>query len=242
MSAKKPFKTYVGGKNGSGVYQAIINQIPPHKIFISGYAGNCGILANKKKALLANIAIDVDASVINGWDTVQDICTVKEEFLTVLYGLLRNYEDWEKEELFFFLDPPYLKESRKDKRAYYKNEMLDLTSHKEMLSAAKKIPFNVCIVHYPNELYDEELKHWRKVDIKGRSRTGIVTERLYMNFEEPTQLHDYSFFGDNFRSRAAYKKSIKNMKLKFCRMTILEQNFYINEIINYATPNNSSLS
>lgn len=33
--------TYFGGKGGSGVYQAIINQIPPHNSFVSGFLGHC---------------------------------------------------------------------------------------------------------------------------------------------------------------------------------------------------------
>lgn len=30
---------YLGGKNGSGVYQAIINLLPPHDTYIEGFLG-----------------------------------------------------------------------------------------------------------------------------------------------------------------------------------------------------------
>lgn len=70
---QRPYKTYNGGKNGSGVYQAIINQIPPHEIFISGFGGNCGVMANKKTAAIANIVTDTDAAVVNDWKKISGI-------------------------------------------------------------------------------------------------------------------------------------------------------------------------
>jgi site-specific DNA-adenine methylase len=42
--------TYPGGKNGSGVYQQIINQIPPHEIYVEPFLGGGAILRMKKPA------------------------------------------------------------------------------------------------------------------------------------------------------------------------------------------------
>lgn len=50
---------YPGGKAGSGVYQTLINQIPPHDVFVSAFAGHCAVLRRKRPAR-RNIAIDLD--------------------------------------------------------------------------------------------------------------------------------------------------------------------------------------
>ena len=45
--------SYYGGKSGAGIYQQIINQIPPHEAFISGCLGYCGIMRHKRPASIA---------------------------------------------------------------------------------------------------------------------------------------------------------------------------------------------
>ena len=100
----KPFKTYNGGKNGSGVYQAIINQIPPHDIFISGFAGNCGVLANKKRAAMANIAIDLDASVVNGWNVIPGITAINTDAISFITHYLQCIPAQLLPHIFVFLD------------------------------------------------------------------------------------------------------------------------------------------
>ncbi len=227
---KKPFKTYNGGKNGSGVYQSIINQIPPHRIFISGFAGNCGVLANKKMAVLANIAIDVDSEVTDGWNNIEGIQTITQSFFDFYNFTIDTLSKMKKEDIFIFLDPPYLLEERSGKRDLYKYEMGDPTSHKKLLTACKNIAFNICISHYPNELYDRELEGWRKVDIQGRTRNGMRTERLYMNYDTPTILHDYSFFGNTYRDREKFKKQKNNMVSKFEAMPEDVRNFIISSL------------
>ena len=43
--------SYPGGKNGAGVYQAIINQMPPHQTYIEGFLGSGAVLRMKKPAI-----------------------------------------------------------------------------------------------------------------------------------------------------------------------------------------------
>lgn len=54
---------YPGGKNGAGVYQTIINQLPPHDTYIEPFLGSGAVLRMKKPAR-ASIAIDADADVV----------------------------------------------------------------------------------------------------------------------------------------------------------------------------------
>lgn len=225
---KRPFKTYNGGKNGSGVYQAIINQVPPHDVFISGFAGNCGVLSNIRRAPMASIAIDVDAGVIEGWNSIKGIKALNSDFFKYLDNFCPvSFSDIS---YFFYLDPPYLGTSRKSNQPLYKNEMQDPATHKKLLLQAKKIEYPVCINHYPCELYDTMLKGWRKLEIIGRTRSGMVTDCLYMNYPEPTALHDYRYIGNDYREREMYKKSKKNMLAKFARMTALERSYVISEL------------
>jgi DNA adenine methylase len=55
--------SYPGGKNGAGVYQTIINLIPPHPVYIEPFLGGGAILRLKHPAAL-NIGIDLDAAAI----------------------------------------------------------------------------------------------------------------------------------------------------------------------------------
>jgi len=52
--------SYPGGKNGSGVYQRIISQMPPHEVYIEPFLGAGAIMRLKRPAKL-NIGIDLDS-------------------------------------------------------------------------------------------------------------------------------------------------------------------------------------
>ncbi|WP_241754008.1 hypothetical protein [Xanthomonas translucens] len=57
---------YPGGKGGAGVYQTIINNIPPHDIYIESHLGGGNILERKRPAV-RSIGIDIDREVIQAW-------------------------------------------------------------------------------------------------------------------------------------------------------------------------------
>jgi site-specific DNA-adenine methylase len=44
--------SYPGGKGGAGVYQAIINQMPPHEVYIEPFLGAGSVLRTKRPAAL----------------------------------------------------------------------------------------------------------------------------------------------------------------------------------------------
>ncbi len=58
--------TYYGGKDGSGVAQRLINQIPPHRVFISAFLGDCAVLRRIRPAEMS-IGIDRDRANIDRW-------------------------------------------------------------------------------------------------------------------------------------------------------------------------------
>lgn len=229
----KPFKTYNGGKNGSGVYQQIINQIPPHKIFITGFAGNCGVLANKLPASMANIAVDIDTKITDAWLKIPHIATVNMDCVSFLNQYLKTillFDNINCQDIFIFLDPPYLKKVRTGKKDLYRFTMDTDLQHQNLLQAALSWKVNVMFTHYPCDLYDRILKDWRIKDIKAMSHIGLRTERLYMNYSEPTELHDYRYLGEDFRERELYKKMRSNIVNKFSKMNSLERNMIIDAL------------
>jgi hypothetical protein len=58
--------SYPGGKSGAGIFQRLINLIPPHRILIVPFAGHCGVVRNIKPAE-HTIVIDRDPVVCQWW-------------------------------------------------------------------------------------------------------------------------------------------------------------------------------
>jgi DNA adenine methylase len=57
---------YPGGKDGSGVWQGIVNQIPPHDVWISAFAGDCAVTRHIRPAAVS-LLLDLDAEVLGRW-------------------------------------------------------------------------------------------------------------------------------------------------------------------------------
>lgn len=59
---------YPGGKSGAGIYQRLINLIPPHRVFVSAFAGHCGVTRRIRPAE-HTIVIDACGDVCEWWDS-----------------------------------------------------------------------------------------------------------------------------------------------------------------------------
>lgn len=243
---KQPYTTYFGGKSGDGTYQAIINNIPPHDVFMSLCAGNCAVSALIKPAQL-NIISDINHNVIEGWrdanpDAPGNYLFVARDVFEWLNGFIEDPDliGVDKHKRFLFLDPPYLLLTRRSPRKIYKFEFSE-SDHRRLLELITdgflNRCFNVMICAYPNRLYDNALTGWRTFDYQNTTRMGTVRERLYMNYDL-TELHDYSFLGVDFREREKFKRIKTNLIAKLerlplqLRFKILEEiktNFLSNE-------------
>jgi len=86
----------------------------------------------------------------------------------------------------FYLDPPYLHETRAT-TGNYQHEMTE-DDHRDLLAAIKQCQGTFMLSGYPNPLYDGELAGWRRQDfvIDNKASGGKVkrqmTESLWMNF------------------------------------------------------------
>jgi DNA adenine methylase len=201
-------KSYPGSKHSPGVYQTIINQIPPHDVFVSGFAGHCAVLTNIKKSCVS-IAIDLNYKVWKYWNAQKKY--VRHMGISFFDFQLNSFV-LNQEGTFLYLDPPYLLHTRKNRR-YYKHELTD-EQHAQLIEIAKKLKCMVAISHYPCAEYDELLSHgWRKIVYQYQTRSGsMMNDALYMNYPEPTELHDYSFYGANKTVRQAFKRKLERVQ------------------------------
>lgn len=63
----------------------------------------------------------------------------------------------------FYLDPPYVMDSRKCKSRLYKHEMTD-DEHRDLAAVIKQLKGKVIISGYPSELYNELYADFRRVE------------------------------------------------------------------------------
>lgn len=224
--------SYPGGKSGAGVYQQIINQIPPHRVYIEPFLGGGAVLLHKRPAIVS-IGIDSDAKVILEWSLRNDLPPGS----IVKYGdaisFLQSYE-WHGGE-FVYCDPPYLLETRSSKQRIYNHEFGNTDQHQQLLQVLLSLSCQVAISGYWSSLYSDILANWRSISYTARTRGGrTVKEWLWMNYPEPIELHDYRYLGDNFRQRERLKRIRVRWLARLGRMGALERYALLSSIDEYS--------
>jgi site-specific DNA-adenine methylase len=255
---KQPFTTYNGGKSGNGTYQTIINNIPKHKVYIEAMAGNGGILFHFKTPAAVIVINDIDRSVIDKYNEIketifpgQKVKIYNLDYYEVVRSIDRknllanivnpcstcskdnNDYNIEKnnDDLFFYFDPPYLKETRKSQADLYKYEWSE-KQHIDFLIRCQHIRGNVMVSHYPSSLYDRLLKGWFTLEFTSQTRNGKATEKLYMNYD-PTKkiLQDFSWVGSNFSERQRIKRKVERHIKKLDQLTSIERRCILSAIL-----------
>lgn len=223
----KPYQTYPGGKGGSGVYQNIINEIPPHNRLIIPFLGNCAIIRNIRRAK-DTIGIDINPEVISAWKS----SNIKRISLLNRCGIeyLESLSGVDQGETVIYLDPPYPLPTRKrSTRNIYKYEM-SLDGHKRLLEAIKQVKAYILISTYKNDLYKKALGEWRVKTFQAQTRGKPAIEYLYMNYSIPRRLHDYRYLGDDFRDRERIKRKINRWVNNLEKLPALERSAIIEAI------------
>ena len=218
------FKRYVGGKRQYGVYQRIINLMPPHEVYIETHLGGGGIMRNKLPAK-RNIGIEIDPKVIEKWKEGNSL------EIELIHGDAINYlqsHEFTGNEL-IYCDPPYVRETRKKRVKLYKYEYT-VEQHIELLEVIKTLPCKVMISGYESMLYRESLKGWHTYVFRAGCHHGMGTEWLWMNYPAPIELHDYRYLGDTFRQREKIKKKTTVWVRKFQKMPVLERQALLHAI------------
>ena len=217
---------YPGGKNGSGVYQKLINLIPPHDIYVEAFLGGGAIMRLKRPARVS-IGIDRLAAALAGWsDAAPGITAIL--LLGDAFELLPALRLCPSAVV--YLDPPYLLETRSDKGRLYEFE-LTRDDHARLLRIARALTCRVLISGYWSELYACELRDWRLVKFTAMTRGGkLATECVWLNYPEPIELHDYRYLGENFRQRERIKRRKLRWKNRLLRMPDLERHAVLQAI------------
>lgn len=90
------------------------------------------------------------------------------------------------ERTLFYLDPPYVHNTRSTTDAYQYE--MDESVHDELLSTIQQCDGRIMLSGYPNELYDRSLHDWNRHDreidnkVSGGASKRVMTESIWCNF------------------------------------------------------------
>lgn len=88
--------------------------------------------------------------------------------------------------VFMYLDPPYLLGTRAAKQ--YAHEMTD-ADHEELLHTITQSKAQIMISGYASEMYDDYLQSWSRMEFRGTAEhAGVRTEVIWMNYNPERQM------------------------------------------------------
>lgn len=224
---------YPGGKNGAGTWQQIINQQPPHRRYIEPFLGSGAVMRRKRPAQV-NIGVDLERECCQAFgdsnesvalfgyaapDAPQLILLAQDAF-----AFLRDRYEVRERDTLVYLDPPYLvNKNGLERRPIYRRELNTVEGHATLLDLIVALPCMVQISGYWSELYADRLRGWRAIQFTGQTRGGPATEWLWMNYPEPTALHDYRFFGADRRKRLDFKRMVTRWQKRLEQMPPIQR-------------------
>ncbi len=215
---------YLGAKGGSGVYQAIINVMPPHDTYIEAFLGTGVVMKNKAPAM-RNIGVDLNPGCVDGFDYAAEL------FQTDALNFLSEFDYHTNGRVLVYCDPPYLHETRTS-RARYEHELSD-KDHERLLNVLLSLPDNVSVIlsGYRNALYDRVLSHWWSKDFQAMSRGGVRTETIWCNFF-PSKVHFHTYAGKNNVDRQRIKRKAERWAKNFAALPAPEQQAVLSAILS----------
>ena len=226
---------YPGNKNIPGLIQKIINQIPPCTYFYELYAGSAAVSLVLSLVTGINLHFhinDIDPAVTANIDYPAGSTVTTLPAAGILQQLLTVPDP---ENHFIFLDPPYHHSTRPNSLNLYNFEMSH-TDHVQFLSMVLTVKCNCMIIHPRCELYDQELKSFRKVQLSVQYHNKTSIENLYMNYPGPGQLLTYNWAGTDCWDRQRIKRKGDRIVNKLSNLPVLERNYIIDRINNSQYP------
>lgn len=245
---------YPGSKNAANAYRAIINQMPPHDIYVEGFGGSAAVAFHKRPAA-ANYVIEINpkvaaaaqsrltaaAAAVDGDCEGPQLLGPRNTWHFIEGDVFRviSPDSWVTAELrragkraLCYFDPPYLISTRSSKQLRYEFEAVSSAAeddepwHGDLLKGLLALGrvCHVIISHYRCPFYDKRLKGWRRVDFRTGSRGGLKVESLYCNFADPAVLHDYRFAGADKDRRQRLKRRIATLQKELAGLPAVEAN------------------
>ena len=209
---------YLGSKSGSGVFQAIINLMPPHDTYIELFLGT-GIVMSKKPKSNRQIGIDLNIDCINSFNCLENDIELHN---MDSFNFLKECDFTTTGRTVIYCDPPYLLETRTSNKRY-KFEFSD-SDHLKLLRYLKKLPDNCYILlsGYRNSLYEKLINDWWSVDFQTMSRGGVRTETVWTNFT-PDSVHYHTYAGKDFTDRQRIKRKAARWASSFRELPSAER-------------------
>src|SRR5579864_9153418 len=224
---------YRGGKNGAGVYQTIINRMPPHQVYIEAFLGGGAVMRLKRPAAV-NIGVDLDRAALREFRPASLLLARADPLAGSGGGRSPQFQLVRADALDFlaryrfegselvYCDPPYLHSTR-GRPDTYAFEMTD-AQHAALLDLIRGLRCKVLISGYWSRLYASKLASWQAIKFQTVNRAGRrVIEFLWCNYPEPLALHDYRFLGSNYRERERIKRKKLRWAAALARMPLLER-------------------
>ena len=233
--------TYPGGKSGPGIFQRLINMIPPHDVLVSAFAGHCGIVRNIRPAE-HTIVIDADEAVCQWWDDwrrkpegrtiaihhCDAIEWMRHRFNATEYSAAPSVDAEDTgaaaTRVFAFVDPPYVLSERASGKQYACEltdsqhfALLRILTHIDAATAT-----DVMACGYRSTIY-ASLERWRTIDHQVPTRGGLQDEAIWMNYDEPDRLHDPRFIGCDRRERERIRRRQINWRKQLDGMSSIER-------------------
>jgi hypothetical protein len=257
---------YPGGKSGAGVYQRLINEIPPHDVYVAGFAGHDAI-AQFKRPAARNVLIDLDPEPLSWWaralkasPLLSTTAAADEsggeisrwelhkcsavDWLRITFGLTellatpdtQSCDRTARYQNWFVYLDPPYLMSTRSSGPMYRHEMTD-AQHAELLDVARQLPCKVMLCGYWSDLYAEALSDWRVVKYTATARSGERrTEYAWCNFEHPTTLHDSRYVGSDKREREKVRRRIKRLSRNLARLPDHERQAVLDAVASTSPP------
>lgn len=185
-----------------------------------------------KRPALASIGIDIDAAAIANFS----ITTIPDLTICINDGItwLETHGPYLDSNTLIYCDPPYLLSTRSH-RKIYRYELTD-AEHIHLLEVINHLPCMIAISGYPSDLYSWHLSKWRCLTYQAQTRGGKPkSECLWMNYPEPTELHDYRYLGSSYRERERIKRLQQRWTNKLNHMNRLERLALISVLTDHNT-------
>ncbi|MGO1073826.1 hypothetical protein [Lysobacter sp. CA199] len=205
---------YPGGKGKC--FQHLINLMPTHEVYIESHLGGGAVMRNKRPAT-RNIGIDLDPITLRCWN---DILLPN---LELVHGDAHKYLSqfcFTGGEL-VYVDPPYLPETRRRDRIY-RCDYSD-ADHVALLELLRTLPCAVMISGYESDLYSDMLNGWRRITFDAKTHVDVRQESVWMNYAEPSVLHDARYLGANFRERQQIQRRQATIRRRVHAMPAAER-------------------
>lgn len=110
------------------------------------------------------------------------------------------------DEAFIFADPPYVLSERSHGKQYA-HELCD-NGHRRLLEVLTRISATsaaVMVCGYDSPIY-ASLEPWRSIDHRVPTRGGLQDERIWMNYPDTDDLHDFRYIGNTRRERERIRR------------------------------------